>query len=238
VAISAADLWQAGNPARLLNDYETQLLKSFPGWNGATVAPANPNDSWMSVLAALAHEVGHVRWAQTTIPNPGGDYDFGLLINLCSAGDFFAGWNYNHADPQHRDLQPAGRWRPFRNRSNASGHAIDHSQPPYLNFFLNGLDNPLTSNSDLWTLYQPGQPWASLFAAQTPDEDFVESYVMAVLTGYNTISNTFAGPLTSMPANIPGTPSWPDVASDLVTGKKLQPPANPGLQNKISCVPL
>lgn len=233
MAISAADLWRSGNSARPLSNYETQLLQSFPGWSGATVAPASPDGSgthpdtsWMSVLAAMAHEVGHVRWVQTIVPEPGGGYDLSLLIG-CPTGDFFAGWAYNSTD----DLVPPNRWRPFRNRSSASGHAVDHSSAPFL-FGPFGLDNPQTANSDLWSLYQPGQPWASLFAAQTPDEDVVESYVLAVLTGYDPIAIRYNGPLTSMPVNIPNTPSSPDVVNDLVTGHKLP------LQNKIACVPL
>lgn len=221
IAIAAADLWQAGNPARSLDDYETQLLRSFPGSGAAMIAPAAPNYSWMSVLAALAHELGHVRWAQTVIPITNGSYNLGLLVN-CPAGDFFVGWRYNDPD----DLVPPNRWRPFANRSNASGRRIDHSNPP----LLSDLDHPPNPNVPLWTLYQSNQPWASLFAAQTPDEDFVESYVMAVLTGYDPIAKKFTGPLTSMPLNVPGIATSPDVASDLVNGRKTP------LQNKLICI--
>jgi len=231
VAIAAADLWQNGAAARFLNQYEAQLLGSFPGPSGASVAPATPNDPWMSVLAALAHEVGHINWAETAIPVIGGGYNFGLLIG-CPYGDFFTGWNYDHSASNHFDLQPPNRWRPFRNRGNESGFDVDHSSAP----FLDDLDDPATANQALYDLLQPSQPWASLFGAQTPDEDFVESYVMAVLTGYDPIADTFGraaftGPLRNLPITV-GALGSRDVADDLVMGRK------PALLNKIRCVPL
>src|SRR3954454_11514588 len=32
-----------------------------------SVTSANPDTSWMTILAALAHELGHVRWADTVV---------------------------------------------------------------------------------------------------------------------------------------------------------------------------
>jgi hypothetical protein len=228
IAISASDLWQAGGPARPFNDYETQLLKSFPGGSASTVTGANPNASWMSVLAALAHEAGHVIWAVKTIPSVGKKYDFSSLIT-CSARNFFGGWAYNTHDPKHNDLQPSKRWRKFKNRSNEANSSLDHASSPYLGDL--GSSNPTTFNTALHDLYQPLQPWASLFGAQTPDEDFVETYVMAVLTGYTAGVHTFAGPLTNLPVSIPGySAPYPDVPRDLVGGNKQT------LLDKILCL--
>jgi hypothetical protein len=226
VAISAA-LWPSGNAAPLLHDYETQVLQSFPpAGNQSTVSSANPDKTWMSVLAALAHEAGHVRWAERTVPQTGKDYDFDGLIK-CPAVDFFIGWNYNHTDPKHPHLRPAKRWRKFADRQNEANSLLDHSMSPY----LTDLDTPGTANDARYQLYQAAQPWASLFGAQTPDEDFVETYVMGVLTGYDPGTRTFAGPLTSLALSIPGhTGSPPDVPRDLLAGSK------PVFSNKMSCL--
>ena len=228
IAISA-QLWPNGGPAPVLHDYETGVLRTFlpTGDTAAFSAGANPDKSWMTVLAALAHEAGHVAWAETVIPSVGGNYDFSGLIG-CPAGDFFAGWAYNHGNPSHPHLTPKGRWRPFHNRDNAAGSALDHKAPPLLAAF----DSPATADSALNQLYQASQPWASLFGAQTPDEDFVESYVMAVLTGYDPHTGSFAGPLTSLPLGIPTIGSTQDAAKDLVSGNK------PALAKKLSCLGL
>jgi len=181
----------------------------------------------MTVLAALAHEVGHVVWARTAIPNVGQQYSLTPLI-YCPAGDFFTGWDYNRMAAQHPDLVPPNRWRRFRMRNTEAGPPLRHSNPPS----LDDLDNPAIANGALYALYQPGQPWASLFAAQTADEDFVETYAMAVLTGYNPNTGTFGGPLRSMPLIIPGAPTPPaDVPGDLVGNTK------PVLLNKMRCIP-
>jgi hypothetical protein len=93
----------------------------------------------------------------------------------------------------------------------------------------------------LFQLYQDGQPWASLFGAQTPDEDFVETYVMYVLTGFTaqtSTSGTYNGPLTSLPLTIPGyagggiTYQWADVPRD------LRAPGKAELTRKMACIPL
>ena len=229
IAISAT-LWPNGGSATNFGDYETQVLRSFlPTGDGAAVSPnANPNNSWMTVLAALAHEVGHVVWAEKTIPHVGNNYDFTGLIG-CPAGDFFVGWAYNTHDPNHKDLQPKGRWRPFNDHANEANSYLDHRLAPSRRDF----NDPTKADTALAQLSQSSQPWASLFGAQTPDEDFVESYVMAVLTGDDPSSGSFAGPLTSLPLSIPGvTGPAPDVARDLVSGNKA------ALATKIRCIPL
>jgi hypothetical protein len=228
VAISAG-LWPAaGSAAWPLHVYETQVLQSFPGAGAAAVSSANPDASWMSVLAALAHEVGHVRFVQTVKPPPGNNYDFNSLIN-CSSGNFFAGWSYDHHNPKHPHFQPRGGWRGFAERLNDAGSPIDHANPP----LLSQLDMPPPrSYPYLLQLYQANQPWASLFAAQTPDEDFVETYVMAVFTGYTASSHSFAGPLTSLAVSVPGISGSPDIPQDLLSGRKS------GLANKMSCLVL
>lgn len=242
IAISAT-LWApGGGPAMAFRDYETRILRSFAGSGAARFYTAKPDDSWMTVLAALAHETGHVRWVQTvrsqrpTAAYNRDEYNFAKLLVCPDGSDFFSGWNYNHGNlpNNHHRFQPNGGWRPFGNRSNDAGEGIDHTNFPSLEQL--GNDSPLDASYDLFQLYQPGQPWASLFAAQTPDEDFVETYTMAVLTGYQPDSKGFSGPLVSLPLYIPlytgphNIRLWADVPRDLLAGHKE------GLARKIACI--
>jgi hypothetical protein len=227
-------LWSNGASARTLDDYQTQLLHAFPGGEASIASPnTGANTPGMSVLAALAHEVGHVVWAENTIPSVGGSYDFNTLIG-CAARDFFRGWDYNHRN----QLRPKGRWRNFRDPERPNrpdrrneGATLDHRDPP----LFADLDsaNPGTANTALFQLYQPAQPWASLFGAQTPNEDFVETYVMAVLTGRDPSSGTFNGLLKSLSINIPNIAGTaPDVPRDLVA----MPTKKQILASKMSCI--
>jgi hypothetical protein len=235
IAISAT-LWPAGGgSASALHDYETQLLQSFPGAGAVTAYSASLDDPWMTVLAALAHEVGHIRFVQTVKPSgPAGSYDFTKPLQC----HFFDGWAYNtHNSPQnHPHMEPLNGWRVFGDRSNEAGQPIDHAMPPYLQAQLDLT--PPASYPYLYQLYQANEPWASLFGAQAPDEDFVETYVMAVLTGYSNTagSASFSGPLTSLALQIPGytgpsiSQQWADVPRDLVAKQK------PALANKMACI--
>jgi hypothetical protein len=241
IAISG-HLWRHGGPAMALHDYETKILRSFPGSGGARVYAANPDNSWMTVMAALAHEAGHVFWNKTVRSegirgayDPGSGYDFHHLTD-CKKRDFFASWAYDRKGSTHKHLQPKDGWRGFAERANDAGERIDHTDYPS----LDQLGSSTPPNYALFELYQPGEPWASLFAAQTPDEDFVETYVMAVLTGYQpgTTPASFSGPLTSLPLEIlpysgPRIAKlWANVPSDLLAGRKES------LAAKMSCLPL
>jgi hypothetical protein len=236
ISISAA-LWPNGGHAWPLDAYETQILQSFPGGSNSSVTGSNPNTNWMTILAALAHELGHVRWATATVQsNVGGGYYFDTLRNCRidpKTTDFFYAWDYGSS----QQLAAANRWRDFNNRASAAGGmTIDHFVPPT----LDQLDGS-SPNEALFQLYQADRPWASLFGAQTPDEDFVETYVMYVLTGYqpnvDPRRDRFNGPLTSMPLAIPGftgpnIAAWADVPRDLLSFSK------PTLQAKMRCIPI
>jgi hypothetical protein len=205
----------------------------LPGASGASINSANPDASWMTVLAALAHEVGHIHWATMLRKsiyypyNPNVGYDFKPLIK-CTAGDFFQYWAYDHNNSVHLHLQPRLGWRGFADRQNDYGQQIDHTISPTL--MQLDTNNPMY----IYQLYQANQPWASLFGAQTPDEDFVEAYTMAALTGYQVGATpgiyTFSGPLTSLPLTVNYGSTPPDVAADLRAGKKSP------LTNKMSCI--
>jgi len=227
VAVSMG-LWPAQNSAIPLHQYENLMLLNFALWpKGPSINSAAPDYSWLTVQAALAHELGHVRWALTNIRQPGDPHNFNTLRN-CSLGNgtavnFFAAWNYL----RDKQLESPGRWRHFGERTNGENGEIDHRFPPYLSD-LQGA-NP---NQALYQLYrrdQPpaNQPWPSLFGAQTPEEEFVETYVLYALLGNKFDNPAYSGSyLASLPLTIPGYTDpghpgqWADIPRDLLSGNK------------------
>jgi hypothetical protein len=197
----SAGLWNLNKPAPSYADYESSVLNYLIRWPTtplpAFTHPASPTDpvnsSWMTVLAALAHEVGHIRWFEINVRNGYGKaYDF-TTLNNCS---FFSGWS----NQQNKYLEPKGsngRWRDFGDQQTRAGTRNDHTYHPTLADFdaARGTGQPfgpLLSN-----LFDPALPWPSYLGANAADEDFVETYKFAVL------HNATPG-LWTMPVNIPG----------------------------------
>jgi hypothetical protein len=241
IAISGG-LWYLGGNynAEAFADYENSILKAYAPWiGGPTISSSTPNYPWMTVLAALAHELGHVRRAQVAIPNGHGSaYHFGALTH-CSIGngstiDFYSGWDYGNND---RNLQPLNHWRNFGNNLNGNNNTTDHSHAPYL------VDD-LNTNQEIDQLYQStqpssfnpnpyDQPWASLFSAQNPDDDFAETYVLYALMGKKLDDPSFMGDyLKNLPVTIllGFAVDTRDVPKDLLSMYK------PTLKQKIQCI--
>ncbi len=70
----------------------------------------------MTVLAVLAHELGHVRWYDWVEPVPGlnhpSNYDLSLLMKCVPDGSFFQGsWHAVAAYPNEAFAAP--RWLAF-----------------------------------------------------------------------------------------------------------------------------
>ena len=128
--------------------------------------PSFAENPAMSVLAVLAHEFGHVYWFDSFVPTPGGSF----VNNFCG-GIFY----------------PSANWQ-----SNAVG--VPFSNGSRFLFFGDTLSYagshvprlPLTLHS----ISSSGN-WASVLAAFSPVEDFVETFELAVLMNAN--ANTFAG---------------------------------------------
>jgi len=216
--------------AMVLSAYEGVVLSYFArnagnsswGTSGTpfpTISSANPDTSWAAVLAALAHELGHVKFAFTIHPNNthGKNYDFGAL-QPCSTGtssipDFFSGWSYGN---NPKKLVPKDTWRLFSDKkSDDNGKIVDHSMAPSLKDFTNSSNDP---NQLLYTMYTGStQPWASFWGAWSPDEDFVETYVLYALSA--NVKNLYI--------NINGNPSY-----DIISGVSTKP----ALLNKVQCV--
>jgi hypothetical protein len=226
-------LWASSTHAMPFSAYEQTVLTHFAQNSGnsswgttyslPTISSANPDASWAAVLAALSHELGHVKFNYTIHPHGTHGKNYKLdALQSCSTGtssiDFFSGWSYGN---NPKKLVPKDTWRFFSHQeSDDNGLKIDHSMAPYLAppnkpNFADPLNDP---NQLLYTLYTgSSQPWASFWGAWSPDEDFVETYVLYALSA--NVQNLYI--------SINGKPPY-DIISG-VSGK-------PALQNKVQCV--
>jgi hypothetical protein len=186
------------------------------------------NNPEVTALAALAHELGHVRWYDANVPVPGGPYSFGGTLP-CANGTFrfFDGsWQYTSTS----FLEIPNRWRNFGELVDPTviaNRELDHKNVPRLGPIYDAIARhdvqalgPLNA-----ALHQSNQPWSSFFGMLTPDEDFVETYRLWVLME--------AG-LQSFPVTIPhgngNNPAIRNIIADLIAGNKIE------LRQKIDCV--
>jgi hypothetical protein len=226
----SAGLWSNGSPESYAI-YESDILNSLVQWNSRssdlTFSPpagSPATNSWMTVLAALAHEVGHVRWYEINAPyGYGGAYDFTTLTGC----NFFAGWNETtDHDPKVGGagyLEPPSRWRTFGSIANVEPN--DHKNPPLLTDFFPPAPRRQPSDRQkaelLARLLANNQPWPTFFGADVPDEDFVETYKFTVL---------YDAGLTSLPLTIPAASASVDIPAAYASGNK------PSLAAKVACI--
>jgi hypothetical protein len=133
----------------------------------------SPNTSTMSVLAALAHEFGHVHWWDAFVQPPGSPHATNTAT-FCGGGFYPSGyWEGSMVDI------PPGRWIEF-------GEILDQPKGSA----VSQLSNLLASRSytrvgdALNGIYTSGR-WASALAAYSPDEDYVETFELFVLLNAN-----------------------------------------------------
>src|SRR5262245_42751810 len=124
-----------------------------------------PNTSAMSVLAALAHEFGHILWWDIFVPRPGGLLDVGNTETFCG-GDFYPSGSWQGMKV---DL-PGRRWIGYGEiRLQPSG-----SEVLKLRGFLRQGKYEEAAQS-LSRIYR-SRIWVSALAAFSPDEYFVETF--------------------------------------------------------------
>ena len=236
IAISAG-LWQSNQHALPFDQFADAQLRGgsnpLAPWGGAQVVSPNlpnPDTPWMTVLAALAHEFGHVRFIDVTVPlrgppNPaGGPFSFSPLMTCQGLpnGNFFTGWSYR----KYSQLFPKGRWRQFNDRRNEDNHPIDHASAPFISQFSYGTSDDKNNLFYNLLIESNDPPWPSYFGSIAPDEDFVETYVLGVLTG-NTTGYLQSLPVTLVYSN--GSQRIIDIPGTLASRTTLQ--------NKIACLP-
>jgi hypothetical protein len=229
-----ASLWPTANTYAIgFSSYYQAIIQYFAQdsnsiWGRAYTLPTvsavtynNATTNWPSVLAVIAHEIGHLK-LNYTIHQKGhyGGNNLDLTsLKKCSLNntDFFAGWAYT-GNP--KKIIPKDYWRQFAHQEDEYGDTqIDHVNPPYLSDFTYDPSNPQDPNPLLYTLYSDSsQPWASFWGAWSPDEDFVETYVL----------NALKANVLSIPVSI-GTNSY-DVIKGLANNNK------PTLSAKMTCL--
>jgi hypothetical protein len=123
------------------------------------------------------------------------------------------------------------------NRSYLRSHGdfLDrHLNPPQIDDIDNLPPGSVAQNQLIYQLLVPPMPWASLFAAMSPDEDFVETYKFKVLTD-NYTSTASRLPLTSVLITVPnglgaGSNGTADIADAYHNGWKAY------LAAKVGCI--
>jgi hypothetical protein len=227
VELSSTSLWSS-NYSR----YETDLTQSLLPLSGITYSGANIDGvAGMALLAALAHEVAHIRWYEWGLSNP---------ASYCGGG-FFKGWDASKTRFQPPPVASGGYYREFLNP--AARNKVRPTPPPpppgpphqgYPYFHALGggpqiddVDNAphgASQNAVLHKLLWPlgTSLWPSLFAALSPDEDFVETYKLKVLLAASPPLNSVSLAIPPfMPLNIP---------QELAAGSR------PMLSTKLTCI--
>jgi hypothetical protein len=276
IAISRSN-WMAGRPlrkadsryggrrtdlrhAQRLTDYSTTqlntLLKTLnhltwkvpPKFDSKFGSDDSANGPGMTVLAVLAHELGHVRWYDWVEPVPGTPgishasyYDLSLVMN-CVPGGFFQG-SWTPQGKSENETFAAPPWLAFGDTANDK--VVDHATNPKIRDFRtpgqrvpegsqpnadmyqprHGGNQPLVAlAASLNDLYSINLPWPSLLGSLSPTEDLVETYVLSVLTQTST-------PLRSLRLSIT-SPDGQKVQQDVVADL----PNKPALARKLACV--
>jgi hypothetical protein len=232
----------------LLKKLNNLTWKAPPKFDSKFGGDDAANASGMTVLAVLAHELGHVRWYDWVEPVPGTPgtnhayyYDFSLLMKCVQDGFFQGSWRPDVAPPNDPFVAP--EWLPFGQPADPG--LVQHATgPQIIEFQRPGQQAPERSQpkvdmyppprggnqqivalaASLNDLYGDNRPWASLLGSLSPTEDLVETYVLSVLTQTST-------PLRSLRLNISspdGRVFKQDVVADL--------PNKPALARKLACV--
>jgi hypothetical protein len=182
IALSAG-LWQGGAAALPYPGFETAVIDNLVGVPGLASYVSASNDSpEMTVLAVLAHELGHILfWNRSAInhpcptPPPGADPIFWRIA-----------WSRAVGPP------------PFHNFG-VQNPGDQRIRGPSKDDVRANAGNPGAARALLRQIYSGD--WAGLLANVAPDEDLIETYKLFML---NTANNVGRGPLTSLVFNIPG----------------------------------
>jgi hypothetical protein len=209
------DLTRSLLPSNVVVNYSNASYCSSPTVCNSIDTPT------IALLAALAHEVGHIAWYfQVPSSSP---------TSFCG-GNFFTGWVASTVTPppQWRDLLSAAARDQISSNGNGKWPYVHQPHSPQ----IDSIDHPgpgdQAAGKSVYALLYNGtppsypQPWASFFAALSPDEDFVETYKFAVLT-------TAAVPLNSVAIAVQGY-GTANIAQDYSAGNR------PDLTTKVGCV--
>ncbi|MBV9018143.1 MAG: hypothetical protein JO058_21040 [Alphaproteobacteria bacterium] len=212
VALSA-DLWPTTlkQPPMKYSQFEYVLLDNLlqippPPASQPVTIYANPDTPALTVLAALAHELGHIYWWKLDAENFDCPHNLGFFSDIS--------WK-SPPDPTLRFHKFGVEQSP---NSAGKGGSVPKSGHNHKDQVKKDIPtNSSHANQDLDNIYDNGY-WASMFATVTPDEDFVETYKLWALTaaGLNSLQVTVPGYATAYLVN-PSSPIgfFTDGQSDL-----------------------
>jgi hypothetical protein len=135
-----------------------------PSKPGISYEKAVPDSQAIAILAILAHEMGHVIWWEQNVGTKQCDVS-GVNPYFYS----YSGWNkptiprfheFGIEDTKNGDVRP--------DKDKVRSYLV--SGAAYFPFAVNALQQIYSG------------PWASLFATVAPDEDFIETYMLYILT--------------------------------------------------------
>jgi hypothetical protein len=191
IALSAG-LWQGTSSALSYPVFETTVLNNLLGTNLASYTSASNDSPEMTVLAVLAHEMGHIlAWQKSVINSPCANPPPGVNPIFWQIA-----WN-NAANP-----------KPFHHFGDQA-NGDQRKRGPSKDDVKANSGNPPFARILLAQIY--GGDWASLLGNVAPDEDLIETYKLYIM---NTANNIGKGPQTSLVVNIPNIGSI-DIIQDL-----------------------
>lgn len=247
IAISES-LWNSAGPIPL-DQYENRVFGWPLCWMRSPAAPCSgppandsaapiyltptPNNGTMTLVAALAHEFGHVLWSDQLVYPRGTPAVSGRFCNKV----LNEAWNN---DPLQLQIPV---WRGFEDTAGTDPADIpddDPSDPPLATDpgkkhakvleMLNALNVPNFDHAHriLRRILAKPRPFPSLLGAFSANEQFVETFTLATLLR--------AG-LTSLPLQVTPDPNDRiDIAMDIVTPPAFgQAPSRKRLRKVLSC---
>jgi hypothetical protein len=240
IALSRTALWPVnGYGAQPLNQYATATINALLPKMQNDPAPVNyaaakykpalptswPSDGPMTVLAVLAHEMGHIVWLDVLVPTPATDPDFAAF---CTTGNFPRdSWT---AKPYALRWQEFGLVNDYPQEfpDEAGLHGDSDDLPPAdariskLKSRLDVAENTGKSKDykkarkTMARILATTRPWPSLFGAFSINEQFVEAFTLY------TLLRAKSG-LTSLALSIPdGNPAVQDIPATLGSRANLK----------------
>jgi hypothetical protein len=168
IGLSAA-LWTTPTTEMSLDAYETSIVYNLLGWDKMKYRAAIPSYVGQAILAALAHEYGHVLFYEEYSPDPTRNFSYS---NFCS-GNFNTSWQNPDTPPPFRGFgDPEVKQKDDNTTDNVKLHKLGFA-------LLQG--NFVKAATMLDKIYSSKGRWASALAAFSPDEDFVETFKLYIL---------------------------------------------------------
>jgi len=133
---------------------------------------ANPDTENLTLIAILAHEMGHMKWEKYDVAKINRTSN-SCLDPVTQEYTLFKdiGWAYYNNSP---------KWQYFGKEDNANV-TIDGADKDQLAYDLGNNNN---ESYDLKTIYDGN--WASIFSTVSPNEDYVETYTLIQLVAAGT----------------------------------------------------